>query len=237
MKKKTLLSLAVCVLTVSPFAGCSSQPVLTASDGMPIASEYHSVRPAKGTVILLHGLGTDHREWTDFQKDLKAEGWSTLAIDFRGHGLSLRGPQGPLHWRFMTEEQRVSTIKDIEAAVHFVEKDPNIWLVGSSMGANLAFEYAATDPRIAGVVLLSPRVNPAILDEAFWKGYGQRPAFIAGSRDDSGVPESCEALHEKLGKPQSELLLYAKIGHGSVMLKNEPILKKEILKWMAGKRS
>ncbi len=211
-------------------AGCSSQPVLQTSDGVSVASFYEPVFPEKGVAILFHGLGAGHREWDDFRRGLKTQGWSTLAIDFRGHGLSTRTAKGPIHWKVMTEEDMQAMVHDVEAAVQFVKGRKHIWLIGSSAGAAQVLKYAVTDPSVQGVILLSPKFHPRIVSPSFWEGFGSRPVFIAGSQDDAGIAENGEAIHQQLAK--SELRMYPGIGHGAVMLKNEPLLEKEILKWM-----
>ena len=141
-------------LLPSFFSSCTRDTYLTASDGIRIAYEYKPADAEKGTAVLLHGLGSDLAEWYTLIKHLNQNGWSTLALDFRGHGLSTEWKGEELDWRNFSAEGRRTLLRDIGAAIRFLEGKKNIWLAGSSLGANLAINYAAQDPGVHGVILL-----------------------------------------------------------------------------------
>lgn len=59
-------------------------------DGVTTYYEKHSVNSHNPTTILLHGLGGDLTAWTKERVKLNHWGYSTIAVDLRGHGLSSR---------------------------------------------------------------------------------------------------------------------------------------------------
>ncbi|OZM79285.1 alpha/beta fold hydrolase [Pseudonocardia sp. MH-G8] len=94
----------------------------------------------RGTVVLLHSLGTDHGLWEAQVPALQAAGYDVLAPDSAGHGGD-RGP-GP---RDLTD-----WVDEVDAAV----PADGAHLVGLSMGGVQALAYALAHPdRIRSLVL------------------------------------------------------------------------------------
>lgn len=54
--------------------------------GLRLAADRWPAEPARGTVLLLHGGGQTRHSWARTGEALAASGWSTLAVDARGHG-------------------------------------------------------------------------------------------------------------------------------------------------------
>ena len=155
-----------------------------------------------------------------------------MAIDFRGHGSSTDWKGRELDWRGFSQQGVLTMIRDIDAAIRHTGSSRNLWLIGSSLGANLALHYAADHPEIRGLVLLSPGFNYAgIESEPAMERYGARPVLIAGSKDDPGTLKICERLHELAAGPKI-IFRYETAGHGSQMLDYEKKLKEEILQWL-----
>ena len=99
-------------------------------------------------LLLLHGLASNARIWELVAPELVAEGFSPIAPDLRGHGLSDK----PFDmYNFETYR------KDLLAFVDAFQLQPPI-LVGHSWGALLALDYAARFPfgprSPAGIVLV-----------------------------------------------------------------------------------
>jgi predicted alpha/beta-fold hydrolase len=62
---------------------------LTSSDGIPLKAWWVPSDPAKGAVIVLHGMdGLDASCLLPQAKFLHEAGWSTLVLDMRAHGRS-----------------------------------------------------------------------------------------------------------------------------------------------------
>lgn len=120
----------------------------------------HELDPAKPTVVFLHGAGLDHSLFGLQSRYFGYHGRNVLALDFPGHGRSA-GPPLP-------------SIEQMADWVHEVLKKtsvPKAVLVGHSMGALTALEFAARHPeqaeRIALIGVGYPmKVTPAFLEAA-----------------------------------------------------------------------
>jgi 3-oxoadipate enol-lactonase len=99
------------------------------------------------TILFIHGLGHDGKIWKYIQEKLFAEGYSSLAIDLRGHGLS-DNPVAIENYRF----ERIS--KDITELISELKISSTI-LVGHSLGGMIAMYLAGTKPSLlTGLVLM-----------------------------------------------------------------------------------
>src|SRR3989344_8147166 len=205
---------------------------LTTTDGANIVGSYVQAQNPKNTVVLLlHQLRRDKSIWNVLVEKLSTAGFSSLAIDFRGHGQSGGG-----HWEDFTEEDFNMMIKDVEAARKYLrEKNPtaSLAVIGSSIGANLALNYAAKN-NVSSVVLLSPGQNyKGITTQEAAAGFS-KPLFLAASSDDAN--ESTEAVRTISGlitTPQSELKIvtYTAGGHGVEMFSKYPALQDQVVEW------
>ena len=212
--------------------GCAPEQFITSRDGVLLAYEYKQVQPEKGTAVLLHGLGSNRDEFYTLRVFLNKNGWSTLAFDFRGHGSSRTWLGKEIDWKNFSHEDFSTLSRDVEAAVERLEGRKNIWLIGSSIGANLALHYAAQHPGVRGIVLLTPGYNYAGIDSLpSMEQYERRPVLIAASEDDPLAVDFCRALYEKAKGPK-KFLPYKTAGHGAQMIENEKGLKVEIRDWL-----
>lgn len=215
-------------------AGCQ-QSYLMSEDGIRLAYEYRPVPSAQGVAILLHGLGSRYEEWYPLVGPLEKSGWSVMRFDFRGHGRSTLWRGKELNWREFTNQGILTMQRDIDAVLSWLEgqqEEGAWWLVGSSIGANLALVYAADHPEIQGVVLLSPGLNyRGVESQPAMAEYGKRPVLIVASRDDPGSAEIAQLLYEEAQGPK-KLILFDEAGHGTEMLAYEKELKEEVIAWM-----
>ncbi len=199
---------------------------MVTEDGVRIKGTYY--RPAAANapgIVLLHMLGRHREDWDAFARTLQDAGYAVLAIDLRGHGES----EGQREWSKMT--------KDAAIAVDFVrsrsETDPDrIALIGASIGANLAINYAAEDPEIRGVALLSPGLDyRGVTTPEAVKAYGKRPLFLAASSEDRYAYGSAQELG-RLATGPVQLLLLDGQGHGTQMLGKDNGLEEALLNWL-----
>ncbi|MBW2987835.1 alpha/beta fold hydrolase [Candidatus Woesearchaeota archaeon] len=208
-----------------------SSIMLKAEDGVDIAATYYKpLEEEPPGVILLHMLDKDRFTWDVFAKRLQEEGYAVLAIDLRGHGESIN--QG--RWQDFNEMDFNSMVNDARAAKTYIEQtlEPRRYImIGASIGANVALNYAAADNDINAVILLSPgETYRGVNVLGAINMYGDRPLLIAASKEDDYSYKSSSKLHDLAGK--STFRKYEDAGHGTDML-NAPIgLDSLIVSWL-----
>lgn len=107
-----------------------------------------------GSVLLLHGGGQTRHSWQATGRRLAERGWTTYALDARGHGESDWAPDG---------DYSTAAHADDIAAVAAKLDDPPV-LVGASMGGLAALAAQAADPDLARALVLvdiTPTSEPA----------------------------------------------------------------------------
>jgi alpha-beta hydrolase superfamily lysophospholipase len=171
---------------------------LTTHDGLSLQLREWPVPDARGTVVIVHGLGEHIGRHARVAARLNAEGWSVLGHDQRGHGAS-EGPRGALGQAdaFLVD---LAQVIDIARSRH---SGPLV-LLGHSLGGLIASRFVLGTPGAAwrrevdALVLSSPALDPGM--NAFQKGLlavlgpiapnlavnnGLKPAWI--SRDPAVV--------------------------------------------------
>ena len=143
--------------THCPHQGQVAGTGLTASDGIRIAGWYvpaaEKVGPTAPTVVLAHADGKNKSEMLAWAAMLHAT-YNLVLFDFRNHGQS-SGDVTTLG---------VREVRDMRAVVDWVKatKGPtSIALLGVSMGGAAAIGEAASDPRVAAVILDSTHATLA----------------------------------------------------------------------------
>jgi alpha-beta hydrolase superfamily lysophospholipase len=120
-------------------------------EGESVAGKlYEPSGPAKGQVVLVHGLLSQAAEFGVLPTTLAGKGWRVLGLDQRGFGAS-GGPRG------LITQERATT--DVLAAVAQLRRDAPalpVGLVGHSMGAVFALSAMTKDPTIKAAVLGAP---------------------------------------------------------------------------------
>ena len=119
---------------------------VTASDGVSLRG--WKVRPAspnRDWVLLFHGVSDNRTGMTGQAKLLLRHGYGVAMMDSRAHGES-GGNMATYGW--LERRDTVAIVNALEAA----EEPRGIFALGSSMGAAIALQSAAVEPRIAGVV-------------------------------------------------------------------------------------
>ena len=149
------------ILTIMHIAQGAATPTLPthalrslhAPDGARLAYCASAPRQARGALVLLHGLASNHTRWSEFAANTALrERWTLLRPDLRGQGASVyRGLIDMAQW-----------CADL-AALLDAESIPRAVLVGHCLGANLALAFAARHPeRTAGLVLIEPMPSDAL---------------------------------------------------------------------------
>jgi pimeloyl-ACP methyl ester carboxylesterase len=204
-------------------------------DGVTIHSTLVEVQNPKATIILLPMLSKTKESWKRVQEELAIARYQSLALDLRGHGQSTIKKGRQIHWRsFKTREFNKMTL-DVEAAINHLSQElgvepDSIYLMGASIGANIALKYAADHPKVQGVVLLSPGLNyrgVEIIQDA--EDYAERPIFFAVSLEDLNSLEGTRHLSSKTSS--FKLIELEDAGHGTRMFKSG-ILMEKVLDWL-----
>jgi len=206
----------------------------TTTDSIKIAATFYKAQKPNGVaVILLHMRARDRSTWEDFAGKLNDAGFDALAIDFRGHGES----GGPRVDQF-TEQDYQNLTLDVAAAEQYLKsKDPKVKIVlaGASIGANTALNYAAQNPNIAAIVLLSLGIDYKGVKTDETSKQISAPVFLATSSDD---PQSYQGLETWQANIKNlESLTFTDAGHGTNMFSPHPELADKIIDWLKEKTS
>lgn len=110
---------------------------------------------ARAPVILVHGAANSGRVWTFWQDELARRGWSSHAIDLRGHGPSALAELGTAHMADYAD--------DVVALARRLRQPPI--LLGWSMGGLVAM-MAAAACRARACVGLAPSAPTRIRDSS-----------------------------------------------------------------------
>jgi YD repeat-containing protein len=113
-----------------------------------------AARLGRYTVLYLHGQDGNLGDTVDQLTQFHSAGANVFAFDYRGYGQSVSAHPSERGW-----------LEDAGWALDYLSEtrhvDPRtIVLAGSALGANLALQFAAAHPQLAGVVLESPLSEP-----------------------------------------------------------------------------
>jgi len=218
--------------------------VFTSEDGVLLVGSYY--KPRIGTsistpsVILLHMLGMDRSTWDKFAQKLTQNGYAVLSVDLRGHGESIKQANHTISYQsFMPKNFKNMTL-DVKAAKKYLiegrKANPNqISIIGASIGANLALNYAASDHSIKSVILLSPGLNYRGIStlDAIMKY--KNPIYIVTAEDDSESAKDSKILCEKITCAENLKIFENTNVHGTDMLSDKMVgskLQNIILSWL-----
>jgi dienelactone hydrolase len=153
---------------------------------------------------------------------MQTKGVNVLAIDGRGFGESVRTAEGKSVDPERTDAAVKAMLGDVGAALDFLSKQKNvdparIGIVGASYGSSLALIYAADNPKIKAVALLSPGLNyfgnmqtvPAV------KKYGDRPLLLVAAEDDKDSADAVRTLMVEGANEKYQTQIYNEGGHGT----------------------
>lgn len=234
MRVRPGLAVVAALLLMQPDRPLRAASVTTVTfrttDGVQIAASFYAAsrRPAP-CVILVHMLARSRDDWQALASRLADAGVAALAIDLRGHGASSADPRGDTG-------DLSPDLLDVQAARAFLANRSDlgvtkVGMAGASTGANLAALAAAADPSVRALVLLSPGLDfRGLHAEAALRKYGDRPALMISSQEDSYPTRSIRKL-EKAGNGVREVRLVSGAGHGTVMLSRQPDLVTLVVEW------
>jgi len=168
-------------------------PTLSTADGLTLHLREWPRPEARGTVLIVHGLGEHAGRHAHVASQLNAWGWTVVGYDQRGHGAS-EGARGAL----ARGDDLLRDLALVVDAVRGAHPGPLV-LLGHSMGGLVAARFVAERLRpVDALVLSSPALDAGM--NAFQKlllavlgplapnlavGNGLKPAWI--SRDPAVV--------------------------------------------------
>lgn len=200
------------------------QKVKFASEGNVeiVGTFYESPKADSPAILLLHQFGSNRKSFDEFARRLQKSGFGVLAIDGRGFGDSVKTTDGKTIEAQRTAEGVKAMKADVANAFDFLAKQKNVdanrmGIVGASYGSSLALIYAAENPKVKAVALLSPGINyfdnlptvPAI------KSYGNRPLLLAAAEDDKESADAVRKLKQTGASDKYESKVFEKGGHGT----------------------
>jgi dienelactone hydrolase len=194
----------VCAKDAGNVKTASSKEVsFKTEDGVEIKGTLYSPRVKRGPgALLLHQIGKDRSSWKGLAAELQESGFAVLTMDFRGFGESVSKGKTKLDYTAFKDEDYKGLLKDIKSATDFlasqeeVDKD-SIVLVGASIGANTAMYFAAKEPLVKALVLLSPGENyRGFKVKTKMMEYGARPILLIAAKDDEYSLDACIFLSQ-----------------------------------------
>ena len=193
----------------------------------PIAATRLEVRVERGLVLpgrawvadrpraliaLVHGLGEHSGRYAALAADLVAAGYSVAAVDLPGHGEG-PGPRGDVpSWIDLRDRALPALWTTPLTLPGQPSRLPRV-LLGHSMGAALALDYALAHPReIVGVVASAPALKTAM--PPWWKlvlanvARATTPSLgFPHGLDESGISRDAEVMRERA----DDRLMHSKI--------------------------
>jgi esterase/lipase len=235
MKYKITIAVAIMLLILS--CGTKEQQteqkdandlIFTTADEVNITGKYTEIDTSRKAVLLLHMVGRDKSDYDNLTPYLLYNGYTVLALDFRGHGNS------DLDYAQFTEQDWQNLVLDVEAGLDFLEKRgySNVAVIGASIGANVGFKHAVQDRRIRALVLLSAGeeyhgVNILELAEFY-----DRPVLFVASLDDKDAAVAATKIYNAAGTEYKEIKMYQSGGHGTDILAAQDGLPAIMLTWL-----
>lgn len=209
----------------------------TTLDGVRI-SGLLSDKAADGPwVVLLHMMPATKESWQPFMTALAERGINSLAIDLRGHGESVDGPDGELDYRTFSDAEHQASVLDVQAALDWLivargAVRSRIGLCGASIGANLALTFASTDMRVPAVVAFSPGLDyRGVTTEDKVMGMPAATKVLLVASDDD--TESFDCVRQLAAmRDWVTLRELHDAGHGTRMLEAAPGLVVEAADWL-----
>ncbi len=240
--KSLLAAVLICALASVSFTAFAAKEVsFQTRDGVTIRANLFLPKGKKPVpvVLLLHQLGSSKSAWNAFAEKLVRNNYAALALDLRGHGESTSFSGKHRDYRSFTEADYAAMIRDVAAAVDYLDSREDInssrlAVIGASIGANLAFQYAAGDKNVRTAILLSPGLNYRGLEVLpYITGFSTRALFLIVSEKDEYSYESCLKLKQaaKLASP-IKLKAYAGTRHGTDLLLAHEGLDEIMIAWL-----
>lgn len=199
--------------------------IFKTNDGVNISGTLYGKDNELG-VILVPMIGKTKDSYKGLVNLLEKD-YKTMPIDLRGHGKS----QGDI--TKFTDGDYMRMPNDVKAAAEYLKKIgvKRIAIVGASIGANAALQYAVKDENVSTLVLISPGESYHGLDGLKAAGRFARPALVASGTADKSSMQT--AYNIEAANPLVKLVSYSTGAHGTDIFSRNLGLQEEIVDWLA----
>jgi uncharacterized protein len=142
-----------------------------------VALEGWLFRPTitRATVVYLHGIADNRQSGVGVAQRLVPRGYEVFAFDARAHGRS-----GGDACSYGYHERH-----DVSRALDEL-REPRVILLGHSLGASVALQAAAVDPRVEAVVAASPFSDLRTIVEERARWFILPPGYVSAALDRAG---------------------------------------------------
>ena len=203
------------------------------SDGVRIIGNYW--QGSGKAVLLLHMMPATKESWNKFAKALNNENITVLAVDLRGHGESTKQGGTTLNFMEFDDSEHKASINDVEAAVGYLKQKnaSKIYIVGASIGANLALQYQSEHEEIEKTVLLSAGINyrGVLTESAALKLNDRQKVFLGAGTMDGTAADAVKKL-ASLTRGQKEVEIYNASAHGTDLFDVDSGLINTLVDWL-----
>lgn len=199
-----------------------------------------SVNKKAPLVIFLHSLGGSKSDWGTFPNSVKSLGYATLALDLRGHGLSILDKKNKKkYWPNFKQKEYSKYSDDVNMGIKYLKDNypeinaNKVAIIGANIGADTAILAGSkSSSNIKTLILMSPFSHYKGIDARIpLVEYGTHPVLILVSKSDHFVyNDSSQLIKYAQGKKQ--LKVYPFGGNGISLLKFQPASKTVILDWL-----
>lgn len=209
------------------------------NDGVEIVGDYYNSAGNKKALLLLHMMPATKESYEKFAQNALKNGFNSLAIDLRGHGDSTVQNDKILNYTKFSDTQHQKSILDVSSAVDFLNQKgfskENVYIVGASIGANLALEYLTQNHEVKKAVLLSSGLDyRGIKTDKFIKNLvADQGLFFVISEEDVYSFDSVNKLLELVPKGVNiKEKIYQYAGHGTDILISVKESSDLIIDWL-----
>ena len=202
------------------------------SDGVKLVATWKPAAsgPSAPAVLLLHAFSRERRDVAEVADAFGARGFSTLALDLRGHGESVWKGKARVSLGASLQTSPNAFPRDVEAACAWLRaRAPRIGVVGFSLSGDLAALATATGWAESGVAV-SANVEPLRVLA------GPRPSkprglLVLAAEKDPGRAESARALDAAGSEPKG-MTLYPGAAHAVELFRAEPAAEAAAIAWL-----
>lgn len=190
---------------------------------------------AAPAVLLVHAFSRERKDLAPLADELGARGFSTLAVDLRGHGESVWKGGARIGLSPSLQTSSSAFPRDVEAACAWLRsRASRVGVVGLSLSGNLAALATATGWADAGVAVSAYAERlPALAGS---RPTAARGLLVLASETDPGRAESARTL-DAAGRDPKAVVVFPGAAHALDLLTFEPDAKKAAIEWLEARLS